>query len=194
VHRIVSTIKRQSDVSIGCLALVPGRRRKAPREHLSPTTPSVLSRQHAMHPGSTVGYRLTMPENPTQAVDLSWFCTLNLDDRVNLLNNPRQSLISQFVERILAQVRYHEIKQAVIDETLWSGTATWRLDELMTAKLEEDSQKLDRWFDSLTPAERNHVIAHRRDEGTQAASTASDVDPRMAHPYLDMKATKLGRP
>jgi hypothetical protein len=164
-----------------------------PQENIFTHDTIVFSHQHAMHPGLTVGYRSTMPD-PTQAVDLSWFYTLNLDDRVNLLNNPRQSLISQFVQRILAQVRYHEIKQAVIDETLWSGTATWKLDELMMAKLEDDSQKLDRWFDSLTPAERNHVIAHRRDEGTQAASTASDVDPRMAHPYLDMKATKLGRP
>ena len=135
-----------------------------------------------------------MPEYPAQAVDLSWFYTLNLHDRVNLLNNPRQSLISQFVERIRAQVKQHGIQQAVVDETVWSGTASWRLDGAMVAKLEEEGQKLDKWFDSLTPAERNHVIAHRPDEGSQAATTASGVDRRMAHPYLDMKATKLGRP
>ncbi|MCV7408786.1 hypothetical protein [Mycobacterium florentinum] len=142
----------------------------------------------------TVGYRAPMREYPEQPVDLSWFYTLNLHDRVNLLNNPRQSLIAQFVERILAQVKQHGIQQEVVDESQWNGSSTWRLDESMRAKLEEDSQKLDRWFDSLTPEELNHVIAHRRDEGSQAATKASGVDPRMAHPYLDMKATKLGRP
>lgn len=142
----------------------------------------------------TVGYRSTMPEYPARAVDLSWFYTLNLHDRVNLLNNPRQSLIAQFVERIRAQVKEHGIQQEVVDETSWSGSSTWKLDESMRAKLEEDGQRLDAWFDALEPTERRHVIAHRRDEGTQAASKATGVDPRMAHPYLDMKATKLGLP
>jgi hypothetical protein len=127
-------------------------------------------------------------------VDLSWFYSLNLHDRVNLLNNPRQSLISQFVERILAQVKAHGINQDVVDETQWSGTSSWKLDESMRAKLEEDRQRLDGWFDALTPAERNHVILHRNEEGTQTAATKTGVDPRMAHPYLDMRATKLGLP
>jgi DNA-directed RNA polymerase specialized sigma24 family protein len=138
----------------------------------------------------TVGYRSTMPVY----VDLSWFYSLNLHDRVNLLNNPRQSLISQFVDRIVAQVKAHGIDQAVVDETQWNGSSSWKLDESMRAKLEEDGQKLDRWFESLTPAERNHVILHRSEEGTQTAATKTGVDPRMAHPYLDMRATKLGLP
>lgn len=139
----------------------------------------------------TVGYRSIMPI----PVDLSWFYTLNLHDRVNLLNNPRQSLISQFVERILAQVNEHGIRQQeVVDETQWSGTSSWKLTASMVAKLEEDRQRLDTWFDSLTSTERTHVIAHRRDEGTQAASKAIGINPGMAHPYLDMKATKLGLP
>jgi hypothetical protein len=128
-------------------------------------------------------------------VDLSWFYSLNLHDRVNLLNNPRQSLISQFVERILAQVKEHGIRQEqVLDETQWSGTSSWKLNASMVAKLEEDRQRLDQWFDPLTPSDRTHVIAHRRDEGTQVAVKATAVDPGMAHPYLDMKATKLGMP
>lgn len=139
----------------------------------------------------TVGYRSTMP-NP---VDLSWFYSLNLHDRVNLLNNPRQSLISAFVERILAQVKQHGMQQQeVVEETQWSGSSTWKLDGSVVAKLEEDRRRLDTWFDALAPTERHHVIAHRRDEDTQAASKATGVDPGMAHPYLDMKATKLGLP
>ncbi|SOX53315.1 hypothetical protein MAAFP003_1985 [Mycobacterium ahvazicum] len=135
-----------------------------------------------------------MPEFPARPVDLSWFYTLNLHDRVNLLNNPRQSLISQFVERILAQVKQHGIEQTVVDETQWSGTSSWKLDDSVRANLEEAGHKLDGWFDSLTPTERNHVILHRSEEGTQTAATKAGVDPRMAHPYLDMKATKLGLP
>ncbi|MEZ0353706.1 hypothetical protein [Mycobacterium sp. pR1184] len=135
-----------------------------------------------------------MPGYPAQPSDLSWFYTLNLHDRVNLLNNPRQSLIAAFVERILAQVKQHGIEQAVVDETQWSGTSTWKLDEAVRAKLEEDGHKLDGWFDSLTPTERNHVILHRSEEGTQTAARKAGVDPRMAHPYLEMKATKLGLP
>lgn len=101
-----------------------------------------------------------MPENPAQPVNLSWFYTLDLNERVALLDDPRQSLSLPFVQRIAAQVEQHGVKQQVIDEVRWSGTPVWTLEQRAAApRLEEIRRELD----VILRRDRDYLIEHHAD-------------------------------